>query len=398
MSTYKCVVSDLKGRKIEILRDAPSEDLLIASFLSGDLFLIKYAEADKKEKLKKRFSTKVLIDFTDIMASLLDAKLSVQDSLQMIMSIEDNVSVRKLASELYAGLLHGEHLYNVMALFPSTFSSLYRGMVRLSEKTGQTALIFRQLSNYLHNSRNMKNKIIESLSYPILVLIFAFLCCIGLVFFLSPKISNVLIQFNNKNTMEIINKIDTIYFFLIMCITFLFVCIIFVMIVILLYRKKTNFAEFIDRIVLKLPFIGKYLISSQIMDFSFSMELLVNAGRNISEALQESVLSLSNLYLKKSIHIIYNEISKGKLLSVAFSSVKVFPSYITVWIKVGEKSGDVGQVFSQIRKYFQYETERVLKRISIWLEPVFIIIAGLSILFLVVNFVVPIFTMYGNVL
>ena len=122
MSTYKCVVSDLKGRKIEILRDAPSEDLLIASFLSGDLFLIKYAEADKKEKLKKRFSTKVLIDFTDIMASLLDAKLSVQDSLQMIMSIEDNVSVRKLASELYAGLLHGEHLYNVMALFPSTFS------------------------------------------------------------------------------------------------------------------------------------------------------------------------------------------------------------------------------------------------------------------------------------
>ena len=286
MSTYKCVVSDLKGRKIEILRDAPSEDLLIASFLSGDLFLIKYAEADKKEKLKKRFSTKVLIDFTDIMASLLDAKLSVQDSLQMIMSIEDNVSVRKLASELYAGLLHGEHLYNVMALFPSTFSSLYRGMVRLSEKTGQTALIFRQLSNYLHNSRNMKNKIIESLSYPILVLIFAFLCCIGLVFFLIPKISNVLIQFNNKNTIEIINKIDTIYFFLIMCITFLFVCIIFVMIVILLYRKKTNFAEFIDRIVLKLPFIGKYLISSQIMDFSFSMELLVNAGRNISEALQ----------------------------------------------------------------------------------------------------------------
>ena len=83
---------------------------------------------------------------------------------------------------------------------------------------------------------------------------------------------------------------------------------------------------------------------------------------------------------------------------MAFSSVKVFPSYITVWIKVGEKSGDVGQVFSQIRKYFQYETERVLKRISIWLEPVFIIIAGLSILFLVVNFVVPIFTMYGNVL
>ena len=58
----------------------------------------------------------------------------------------------------------------------------------------------------------------------------------------------------------------------------------------------------LDKILLNIPIIGKHIVSKQTLDFTFAMELLVGAGRIISESLQESALSVSNLYFRDAIY------------------------------------------------------------------------------------------------
>ena len=399
MPIYKCTVCNSQGKKIEILRDSINEDALVASFTNSKEFLINFCLADsKKEVIKKRFSNKIVIEFTDIFSSLLDSQLPVQDALMLVKEISVNKDVKKLSEELYSEILHGHNLYDAMSLFPTTFSPLYRGMVRLGEKTGQPAIIFSQLASYLHKNEDVKSKIKNAMTYPFLVLSLVFICCIGLIVFVIPKMMEILVQFNNAGSSEIILKIEKlrVVAIFLFCI---FICIsILIFILNILRKKNLSIAQMIDRTVLFIPFIGKHINSMQTLDFTFAMELLVGAGRTISESLQESALSISNLYFRNSIYKVYKELEKGIPLSAAFSKVDVFQSYLITWIKVGEKSGNVESVFSQIRKYFHVTTERTIKKVLTLIEPCLILFSGLVIIFIVINFILPIFTMYGDVL
>lgn len=400
MALFKCVICNEKGKKTELLRESISEEELIQSFSSSNTFLISYTSVDKKKNntIKKSFSVKTLIEFTDIFSSLLSAKLSVQDALLLMNEITENTKVKNLSKELYTQILHGETLYESLNLFPTTFSPLYRGMARLSEKTGRADNIFKHLSKYLHKTDETKQKILEALSYPLIVISFAILCCIVLLIYVIPKLTQILIQIDSNSSSQILEKMDSLYFFIY---GFLFIvgfAVIFISFIKILSKINNDIGEIIDKILLKIPFLGKYILSKQTLDFSFAMELLISSGRNISESLQDSALSVSNLYYKKSIYNLYRELEKGKILSDAFAKTKIFPKYVFTWIKLGEKTGNVENVFSQIHDYFQTEVERYIKKIFVWLEPLLILITGLIIILIIANFILPIFNIYGVIL
>lgn len=400
MPLYKCIVSNSQGKKIEVLREAATEDFLIASFSNSTDFLLNYdlVNNEKKQILKKRFSNKVVIEFTDIFSSLLDSQLPVQDALLMVKEISGSKDVKILAEELYLEILHGKNLYDAMSLFPTTFSLLYRGMVRLSEKTGNPSVVFKQLAEYLHKNEEIKTKLKNVMTYPCLVLSIVFFCCIGLITFVIPKMTEILLQFDNDSSLEIINKIEKLK--IVFIFLFFLVLILIILFIFLSYLKKKNeqIAFVLDKILLNIPIIGKHIVSKQTLDFTFAMELLVGAGRIISESLQESALSVSNLYFRDAIYEVYKELEKGVSLSSAFAKTEIFHSYFLTWVKVGEKTGNVESVFSQIRRYYHSATERTIKKLLTWIEPGLILFSGLVIIFVVINFILPIFTMYGDIL
>ncbi len=400
MAMYKCVVCDKNGKKTELLKESLTEESLIQSFTSTSYFLLNYSLVDENKNniIKKRFSNKILIEFTDIFSSMLNSNLSIQDSLLLINEISENIKVKQLSKELHSEILHGKTLHDSLSLFPTTFSSLYRGMARLSERTGNPKEIFSHLANFLHKTDETKQRIMEALTYPILVVSFAIICCILLIIYVLPKLIQILIQFDNSSSMEIIQKIGSLRIFIFVFI--LIFCSFFIIYIIFknLCKKNNTIAETKDKLLLNLPFIGKHILSKQTLDFSFAMELLINAGRNIPEALKDSALSISNLYYKKSIYDVYKELEKGKILSSAFESVKIFPSYVVTWIKIGEKTGNVENIFCQIHKYFQNQVERNIKKLFIYLEPILILLAGVIIILIITNFILPIFNMYGAVL
>jgi type II secretory pathway component PulF len=75
-----------------------------------------------------------------------------------------------------------------------------------------------------------------------------------------------------------------------------------------------------------------------------------------------------------------------------------FPAYIGTWLTVGEKTGEVQQVFRQIREFFQADVDYTSEKLMTMLEPLLTVVVGMIVLFLVVQFVLPVFYLYGAVL
>ncbi|MCL2881013.1 MAG: type II secretion system F family protein, partial [Treponema sp.] len=134
------------------------------------------------------------------------------------------------------------------------------------------------------------------------------------------------------------------------------------------------------------------------MDFSFAMEMLTGQGINVHTALHETSSVVRNRAYGKALTAVHSMLVKGEQLSRAFSLFGEFPPYVSTWIAVGERTGTVRPIFTQIREYFQEDVDRMSARLMNLLEPGLILLIGIIVLGMILQFIAPIFSLYGRLL
>ena len=399
MPHYKCVISDSNGKKTEILKDAANERELIFSINESGLFLISHKLVEETDlyRTKKHFSKNVILEFTDIMATLLQSGLTLQDALELCKSISSNTKTAILSKTILEGLNRGIPFYEVLKVYSSSFSPLYRSLIRLGEKTGSVAAVFSRMGSYLKAEKKIRGKLGNILWYPLLVLTIAIIGCFGIVFYVMPRMSEIFSAFQAG---ELGTSIDlgSVYLSLWISLGIFVFLLVTAFLIFLFYRLSQSFALFIDSLLLSLPLLGPFIKSLQTLDFSFAMEMLTGSGITVSNALKESATVVSNRAFSNAIKSVHEKLNRGEKLSVSFLVHKAFPEYIGTWIAVGEKTGEVELVFTQIRSFFQADVEHGSERLMGMIEPALTLITGIIVLTLIIQFVLPIFALYGQIM
>ena len=398
MPLYKCQICDERGKKSVLFREASDEQNLIASFVQEKRFLLAYDIHSIGNYTKKGMGAKNLLDFTDIFSSLLHSGVTVQRALELTAQIAENTKIGDLARELYTIVRQGKSLHQAMSLFPNTFSSFYVSMVKLGEKTGEPEAVFNRIATYLHKNFTIKEKTKSALLYPLFVIVLVLCLSLGLIFLGFPKMIAMVMELNSETSNIVLEKMHSMYIFFYIVTFFLIFFVIAVIFLFFARKKSERIALWIDGFIVKIPLLGNLLILLQTIDFAFIMELLTGSLIPLQESLEEAKESMSNLCFKQELTKVKEIVEKGSSLSAAFLNTKYFPRYVHTWLEIGEQIGDMEKVFFQIRTFFQDESERKLKNILTLLEPAFILLAGLIIIVVIVNLILPIFTMYGMVL
>lgn len=337
-----------------------------------------------------------VLTFTETIAALLHSGLSIQDSLGICAEISANKQCLQLCRQLQSVLLTGQPFYKALSEYEYAFSPLYVSLVQLGEKTGSVASVFERLDTYLHRKKETQGKIIQALIYPITVTITAFAVSIFVVLFVFPQIQDIFTVFTAGN-IEATENIQGMYNSMIGLGIFFIVFIVFIILCIVLYKKNETMALVFDRFFLCFPITGKIIKSVCTNDFSFAMELLLGAGIPLVQSLRQASHLITNREYKMAVERVADSVFCGERLAVAFKAEKVFPSYIIQWIGIGEKTGQPASVFTQIHTYFEKENNHLISMTLSAAEPAFILIAGFVLIFLVIQFVLPIFSLLGGI-
>ena len=331
------------------------------------------------------------------MEQLINSGLSIKDALEvsaLINNKKSNISML-LYEQIKKGISFADAVNNLNMIFPP----VYRGIISVGDKVGSIEKIFPRLRQYLETQKKIKDKIQGAMLYPIIVLITAFICFIGMIFFVFPKLKTMFIEFGGEAAIILDNNIskiekNSIIFLILFCIlifTFLFLKYI--------SKKKVELQLKLDSILLEMPILGKFLTYHETLNFSFAMETLISGGISVEDAIKESNSVLINTAYKNALNDIRMRITKGETLSTAFNiHKKIFPEYMIKWIMVVEKSGKTEQVFAQLRNYFHNEIDLYTTRFMTLIEPSLIILIGLFLVVIILNVIVPVFSLYGSIL
>jgi type IV pilus assembly protein PilC len=152
-----------------------------------------------------------------------------------------------------------------------------------------------------------------------------------------------------------------------------------------------------DRMKLRLPFLGKVYLHFILSRFARTMAMVLTAGSSLMESLRISITTLDNQFLKMRLTEARRALDAGGSLSESLSRTGVLPGLATRMIDAGEQSGALEPIFLDMAEYYETDVDTKLSILMSSMEPALMIIMGLLIGFIVLAMYLPIFQMAAMV-
>ena len=391
MPSYSYTAINDAGIKKKGILSADSERE--ARKLVKDLKLtpLKISESKNLDKTL-RIKNKDIVLMTRQLSTLLEASTPIVDSIDITARQTKNKNLIQILYNLKEDLVQGKRLGNSMKKFPGIFSDTYVSMVSAGDSSGNLDTVFSKLADYLEESASIRQKVISALTYPLILIGFSFIVVISLLAFVLPQVIDQFIKagaelpFITKFLIGISNNIIPI----LLVITFLSVGFYYVY---KKYTKKEKNKLLVDKKILAIPFLGNFILNSELERFSSTMELLLASGTNLDVALEECSKIFNNQYLSNIIMNARNDVVEGKDFIITMKQNEIFPDIFIQLIASGYRSGNLEKMFNKVSNFMKSEIETKRSVFLSLLEPIVIIFMGGFIMMIVLAILIPIMQM-----
>ncbi len=388
--SYKCRVIDGEGRSQVIQRAASSPEALKRELAREGYSPIECLPA--AAPARKKLSTKEVLQFTEELDLLFAQNLGLKDALRVLSTIKNSPALASLISKLEDSLSKGRSMADALSEYGDSFPPLYIGLIRVGELTGTLKTVLPRLSSYLEDRKNLRDRLLGALMYPALVIVVLIAGMALLTIFVLPTFIGVADSLGSSAGAGLKERLMVFQAVFIGMFTAIPLLVAFFA----LLRSRDVSASAIDRLLLRLPFVGRFLMCIEMRTISFAMETLLESGYTADVALAECVQVCGNRVVAAAFSEARGRTTKGDRLSHALRETGVLPAVFCSWIAVGEEAHDLKRAFSRLRSFFDREFEKTSKTIMTLIEPVLIILVGAVLFAVVIQFIGPIYGLLGG--
>ena len=392
MPNYKYTALNNNGSKKIGILSASSEREARKFIKELQLTPINVSLSNNDSRFKSKIKNKEIILMTRQLATLLEAKTSIIDSLKITADQLNNNDLIGIILSLREDVIQGKRLGQSMKKYPEVFNNTYSSLVTAGDSSGNLDVIFNKLANYLEESASIRQKVMSALTYPIILIGFSIIVIFGLLTFVLPQVVG---QFSRAGAeLPLLTEILIGLSNNILIILFFLAFLIFISI----YSYK-KFIRNIDNhilaheTVLKVPLVGNFILLSEIERFSSTMALVMESGTNLDVALEESSMVFNNKYLQSKVMNSKKDLVEGKDFIISLSKTTVFPSMFMQLISSGYKSGNLIKMFHKASEFLRNEIDSKRSVFLSMLEPLVIIFMGGFIMLIVLAILIPIMQM-----
>src|SRR3989344_5596470 len=396
---YKAI--DQNGENKEGLIDATNIDIAISSIQKRGLTITKIQPNEKVsfgEKIPflgsfmNRASSKDVVILSRQMATLFEAQVSPLRVFKLLAGQVESVALRKTMNIVADDLQEGSSISKALSKHPTVFSEFYVNMVHSGEESGRLDQTFSFLADYLERQHDVTSKATHALVYPAFVVTTFIGVMILMLTVVIPKITPILKDSNVE--LPIYTKVVIFISEFVVNYGLFTAGILAVLIVgfshyIRGIAGKTSFDDF----KLGIPYVGnlyKKLYLSRIAD---NMNVMILSGISMLQALETTANVVGNEIYRGVLAQSLQQVKAGKALSAALSEYPQIPSIMVQMIKVGEETGELGNILKTLAKFYQREVVVAVDTLVDMIEPAMIILLGLGVGSLLASVLMPIYNL-----
>lgn len=370
---------------------AASEAIVSASLRRQGILVTKV----KKRRLSggKAIKAKDIATFTRQMATMIKAGVPLLQSFDIVGRGHPNPSMARLILDIRSDVETGTSLSNAFRKHPKYFDTLYCNLVEAGETAGMLELVLDRLATYQEKTLAIRSKIKSALTYPIAVLVVAFVVVTIIMLFVVPVFTEVFAQFGASlpaPTLMVVamSNFFVHYWYILFGSIFLGGYFFF-----RTWKRSVKMQEVMDRLLLRLPVFGKLVRLGALARWTRTLSTMFGAGVPLVEALDAVGGAAGNIVYLRATEKIQQDVSTGTSLTTAMQTQGVFPPLVIQLTSIGEESGSLDSMLSKAADIYEAEVDELVKNLSALLEPMIIVFLGVLIGGLVVAMYLPIFNL-----
>ncbi len=400
MSTYRCKIGTSDGRVLEKDFEAVSREALQESLEEQGFFVFKMHKVSLQWFSKGAgggsLSGRRFLALNQEMLVLIRSGLPVLQVLDTLVDRMEAGGLLNALQDIRTDVKGGSSLSEAFGRFPKMFPQLYVASLQAGEQSGDLPITLGRYIEYQKRVEAIRAKVRSATFYPALLAIAVTVVLGFLLLYVIPSFTQVYADANMQLPL-LTRMVIAVANGLLAGLPFWLPALLISLFLLRAYVRTEKGALVIDRVKLRLPFFGALLSEYALSTFCRTFATTMASGIPIVQAMQMSRKTLNNRVLEKELSGAVNRIQEGARVSEALEQTGNFPVIALRMIGVGETSGSLVDMLTDVSEYYENEVERRLDRLTTMVEPLMMMTMGLLIGGIVVAMYIPIFQMAGTV-
>ncbi|MBW2940196.1 type II secretion system F family protein [Zhongshania sp. CAU 1632] len=383
---------DKQGRKTRGELTAASSALVKAHLRKQGI-----AAKNVKRKPKPLFSSKKPIKPADVaifvrqMATMLKAGVPLVQSFDIVAEGVENQTMQELVVDIKNEVASGGGFAAACAKHPKYFDELFCSLVASGEQSGTLEIMLDRVATYKEKTEALKAKIKKALTYPIAVIVVAVIVTTILLIKVVPQFASTFESFGSDlpaftKMVVAMSEWMQAYWYIV-----LGVSIAAFFSFSKAKEKSKAFADWVDKIMLKIPVIGDIVYNSVIARFSRTLATTFGAGVPLVDALNSVAGAAGNAVYSKAIIQIRDDVTTGQTLYSSIKFTNLFPSMLLQMVSIGEESGSLDDMLDKVATHYEEAVDNAVDTLTSLLEPFIMSILGVLVGGLMIAMYLPIF-------
>jgi type IV pilus assembly protein PilC len=356
----------------------------------------KKTKKQKSKKIGKKIPVHEIIVFTKKLETMVRAGLPILETISMIQKQTVNPGLKQIIEQIHNEIESGTPLSDAFSKHDEVFNNIYINLLRAGESSGQVDLFLKKLVIGMEKDEKIRSSIKGAMMYPIILFIVAMGVIALMMVFVVPVFQEMFA--NTPGGLPAITQIvvDVSEFIRDPVRGGLLASAIvgFSMVLSISVKKSYKIRRSWHKFLLNMPLVGNMIRKSSLAKIAMIQGNLTAAGVPVIEALDISATSNNNIIIQEAMIEVKRGVFSGEPLSQLFEkNPDVFPATFTAMVSVGEKTGNMEEMFESISLYFEEEMDGAVTRLTSMLEPIMIVFMGITIGFILVAMYTPMFRM-----
>lgn len=397
---FSYAAADQSGKRVKGKLEADDQKEVINYIRSKKLTPLSVKSLEKKQSSLtnyfKRVKANDTVIFTRQLSSMTLTGLTLIESLTILKLQSDKPQMQKIITEIIESVSEGDPFSKALEKHKEVFSDVYVALIRAAEEGGLLDKVLSRLADNLEKSEEVRKRVKSALFYPAIIMSGVAIVITMMNIFVIPQMGELYkslgLQLPLMTQIVIgMSKLTTTF------LPFTLVALVAVFLILKRFSKTPTGIRVIDKIRLKAPVFGQIVRLSALDEISRTLSLLVSSGSSLIGALAIAADVSGNIFFEESLHQASTLVEKGVGLSVALENQNMFPPVMIQMVKVGESTGKIDESLLKVSEYFERDLELRVKTLTTAIEPLLIIVLGVSVAFLIISVITPIYSLVSQI-
>ena len=338
--------------------------------------------------------TEIILLYRQV-AMLLESGTDIAASLDLLQQQATNRALKKVLAEVTSDVRSGNQFSVALEKHPKIFPSVHCRLLSVGEQSGDLESVLRQVADYMEKEAATAKETKGALMMPAITAVIAVIVIGLLTMFILPSFAGMYESLGTElppmalMLITLGEQARSHGMYILLAVLVLAGAVFF-------YIKTPGGRYNWDRMLLKLPLLGRVRQLTELARCCRSLSLLFRTGLPLPEAMSMAIQSSGNRVLAKALGNVQQDMVKGEGLSRPMAKNKLFLPMMVQMVKVGEETGNLDVTLLAVARSYEAEAEDKIRSLIALLPPAMTLIIGGVVGLIAVTLMSAMTAMYGE--